>query len=219
MTPEEIDHQKDIEYYASSVDAWFNTSLEHDKSILTLATGGIGLLIALLPNVKLPAAEILVLYTGAIISFLVAIISILVVFRRNKTYIEQILVRKIAENDPVLAKADSIALWAFGFGAAFSAFIGIATVIYSHTSEEKVMAIEPKKSTQSVPLRENFNGATNRQFAHDSFNGVTSLQKSFNGASNLKPQPIASTTAPAPIVSTPVSTSSGTSQNQGGNGK
>ncbi|MGL4603837.1 MAG: hypothetical protein ACRCU9_06810 [Iodobacter sp.] len=131
MTPEEIAHQKEVEYYASSVNAWFNTSLEHDKSILTLAAGGIGLLITLLTTMGLSSAEALVLYVGAITSFLIALISVLVVFRHNRTYIERVLAGNTTGNDPVLAKADSIALWAFGIGVVFTAVIGIATAIHS----------------------------------------------------------------------------------------
>lgn len=219
MTPEELAHQKEIEYYASSVNAWFNTSLEHDKSILTLAAGGIGLLITLLTTIGLSSAEALVLYVGAITSFLVALISVLVVFRHNRTYIEQVLAGKISGNYPLLAKADSIALWAFGVGVVFTAVIGIATAIHSYTSKEKAMSNEPTKTNQSVPLRESFNGATNLQpsMAQDSFNGAVNLQKSFNGASNLQPQPIASTAGP--VASTPAPATSSTSQNQSSKGK
>lgn len=217
MTPDEIAHQKEVEYYASSVNAWFNTSLEHDKSILTLAAGGIGLLITLLTTVGLSSAEALVLYVGAITSFLVALVSVLVVFRRNRTYIEQVLAGKAGANDPMLARADSIALWAFGVGVVFTAVIGIATAIHSYTSKEKSMANETTKPTQTVPLRESFNGATNLQPSMESFNGAVNLQKSFNGASNLQPQPIASTAAPT--ASATPSPPSGTSQNQSGSGK
>jgi hypothetical protein len=219
MTPEEIAHQKEIEYYASSVNAWFNTSLEHDKSILTLAAGGIGLLITLLTTIGLSSAETLVLYICAIVSFLVALVSVLVVFRRNRTYIEQILTGKVLESDPVLAKADSIALLTFGLGVIFTAVIGIATAIHSYSSKEKPVSNEPTKANQTTPIRESFNGATNLRpgMAHDSFNGAASLQKSFNGASNLQPQPIASTTTP--VASTPAPATSGTSQNQSGKGK
>lgn len=204
MTPEEIAHQKEVEYYASSVNAWFNTSLEHDKSILTLAAGGIGLLITLLTTVGLLSAEALVLYVGAITSFLVALVSVLVVFRRNRTYIEEVLAGKARGNDPMLAKADSIALWAFGVGVVFTAVIGIATAIHSYTSKEKTMANEASKPTQTV-------------LAEDSFNNAANLQKSFNGASNLQPQPIASTAAPT--TSATASPPSGTSQNQTSSGK
>ena len=204
MTSEEIAHQKEIQYYASSVNAWFNTSLEHDKSILTLAAGGIGLLITLLTTQGLASAEALVLYVGAITSFLVALISVLVVFRRNRTYIEHVLAGKASENDPVLAKADLIALYAFGVGVFFTAVIGIATAIQTYTSREKVMSNEPKKSNQAVPLSE-------------SFNGVARIQRSFIGSSNLKPQPTSSTAAPAASTATPATPSSG--QNQSGNSK
>lgn len=217
MTPDEIAHQKEVEYYASSVNAWFNTSLEHDKSILALAAGGIGLLITLLTTVGLSSAEALVLYVGAITSFLVALVSVLVVFRSNRTYIEQVLAGKAGANDPMLARADSIALWAFGVGVVFTAVIGIATAFHSYTSKEKSMANEPTKPTQTVPLRESFNGATNLQPAMDSFNGAVNLQKSFNGASNLQPQPIASTVAPTASATT--LPTSDTSQNQSGSGK
>lgn len=206
MTPEEIAHQKEVEYYASSVNAWFNTSLEHDKSILTLAAGGIGLLITLLTTVGLLSAEALVLYVGAITSFLVALVSVLVVFRRNRTYIEQVLAGKAGGNDPMLAKADSIALWAFGVGVVFTAVIGIATAIHSYTSKEKTMANEASKPSQTVLAQESFNNAAN-------------LQKSFNGASNLQPQPIASTAAPTTSASATASPPSDTSQNQTSTGK
>lgn len=207
MTPEEIVHQKEVEYYASSVNAWFNTSLEHDKSVLTLAAGGIGLLLTLLTTVGLSSAESLILYIAAITSFLVALIAVLVVFRHNRTYIEQILTGKTTGNDPVLSKADTVALWAFGLGVVFTAIIGIAAAVHSFTSKDKAMANESSKSNQSVPLRESFNGATNLQPATD-------FTKSFNGAGNLAPQ------APMSPITSPTTTSpssSGTSnstQNQ-----
>jgi hypothetical protein len=38
---------KEVEYYAAQANAWFNTKLEYDKSILVLSAGAIGLLIKL----------------------------------------------------------------------------------------------------------------------------------------------------------------------------
>lgn len=217
MTPEEIKHLKDVEYYASCVNAWYNTSLEHDKSILTLAAGGIGLLITLLTTVGLTSSESLVLYVGAITSFLVALVSVLVVFRHNRPYIEQVLLGNENGNNPVLAKADTIALWAFGVGVFFTAVIGIAAAFHSYSSKEKHMATESTKSSQSNPPNESFKGATNLKPALESFNGAANLQqKSFNGASNLQPQPIANTAASAASTPTPIPPSP--PQNQSGNG-
>jgi hypothetical protein len=42
---------KDLAFYAASVEAWYSTGFERDKSLLTLAGGGIGLLITLLSTV------------------------------------------------------------------------------------------------------------------------------------------------------------------------
>jgi hypothetical protein len=39
--------QKEVEYYAAQVNAWLNTKFEHDKSLLTLSAGGLGLLISI----------------------------------------------------------------------------------------------------------------------------------------------------------------------------
>ncbi|MGZ9273929.1 MAG: hypothetical protein ACXW34_04220 [Nitrospira sp.] len=161
MTQEDIDNQKRIEHYAASVNAWFNSSLEHDKSILTLSAGGIGLLFTLLTTVGLQFAEALVLYISAIASFVVALISILTVFRRNQTYLAEILLKKRTDNDPVLTRLDVTAKYAFGAGVLFTAIIGISAAIHSYTLRENVMTNETKKSTDAVPLRESFNGATN----------------------------------------------------------
>jgi len=210
MTPEEIENQKRIEYYAASVNAWFNTSLEHDKSLLALSAGGIGLLLTLLTTVGLSSAEALVLYIGAIVSFVVALVTILVVFRRNRTHIEDILSGKSTSNDPLLTKLDATALWAFGIGVLFTAIIGLAAAIHSYSTKEKTMANETTKKTETVPLRESFNGASNLQPSTD-------FTKSFNGASNLQPQPAASTTAPAASSPAPAATApSSSSQKQGG---
>lgn len=206
MTPEEIENQKRVEYYAASVNAWFNTSLEHDKNLLTLSAGGIGLLLTLLTTVGLSSAEALVLYIGAIISFVVALVAILVVFRRNRTHIEDILSGKSTSNDPLLTKLDTTALWAFGIGVSFTAIIGLSAAIHSYSTKEKIMANETTKQTGTVPLRESFNGASNLQPSTD-------FTKSFNGAGNLQPQPAASTTAPA--ASSPAPAPSGSSQKQG----
>lgn len=206
MTQNEIDEQKKIEFYAASVTAWYESSLEHDKSLLTLSAGGIGLLITLLTTVGLGTAEALVLYVGAIISFVISLVSVLFVFRGNQKHIEDILSGKNQGADPVLSRLDGTAIWSFGIGVIFTAVIGISAAIHSFTSKEKSMANETTKTTESVPLRESFNGVANLQTGTD-------IGKSFNGAGNLLPQQTPQTTTPS---STPED--NGNSQNQSGSG-
>jgi hypothetical protein len=211
MTPQEIEDLKKIEYYSAAVTAWFNTALEHDKSILTLAAGGIALLITLLTTLGLSTAEALVLYIFAIGCFVVALVSVLIVFRDNKIYIENILTGKEAGTDPFLAKVDGIAIWSFGLGVVLTAVIGISAAINSFTSKEKTMATESNKATQSSSINESFNGAARIQPTGD-------FTKSFNGAANLQPHPTAiapaaSSTAvgptPTPKTTTPTQSSNG----------
>jgi len=69
MTSATPDEQKDVAFYSAAVTAWFATALELDKSILTLAAGGVGLHVTLLTTVGVRSAEGLVLYISALASF------------------------------------------------------------------------------------------------------------------------------------------------------
>ena len=199
MTPEEVEHQKSIEFYAAGVNAWYNTSLEHDKSVFALSAGGIGLLITLLTTIGLTSSLLLHLYITAILCFLVSLCSVLVIFRRNRTHIEQVLVAKGVTSDSFLKNLDLVAMLAFGAGAVLTAAIGISAAVSSFESKAKAMAIENKVQS-SVRAR-----------TGDSFNGVTNLQptteftKSFNGVGKLQPQAVASSPASAPAPVTPAS--------------
>jgi hypothetical protein len=210
MTPEEIDDQKRVEYYAASINAWFNTSLEHDKSLFTLSAGGIGLLITLLTTVGPSSAEALVLYIGAILSFVISLIAVLAVFKRNRTHIEEILSGKGVTTDPLLTKLDSTALFAFGIGVLFTAIIGISAAVNSYSTKEKSMSNENTNKTQQVQIKESFSGATNLQPA-------TEVTKSFNGASGLQPPQTANTNSSS--TQTTSTTTSQATTTQGGDKK
>ncbi len=74
MAAEDINEKKEVAFYTAGVTAWYNTSLEHDKSLFTLSAGGIGLLITLIRTVGVPSAETLILYIAAMISFLICLV-------------------------------------------------------------------------------------------------------------------------------------------------
>ncbi|MEQ1485683.1 hypothetical protein [Methyloglobulus sp.] len=197
MTQEEIDEQERIEYYAASVTAWFNSSLEYSKSILTLSAGGIGILITLITTFGLDSAEALVLHCFAIICFLIALISTLIVFQQNKTYIEEIQSGKNTSNDPVLSILDVIVLWAFGLGVVFTAIIGISTAIHSYTTKEKIMANETRSKVGTM----------------DSFNRAAALQPATR-ATNSQPQTDSSSTGASTTTSSSTKTGNTNTQNQ-----
>ena len=87
----DLKDKKEVEFYAANVEAWFNTRIEHDKSLLTLSAGGIGLLITLLTTVGASSIQILLLYGFAILFFLVCIISVLIIFKRNSDHLVNVV--------------------------------------------------------------------------------------------------------------------------------
>lgn len=176
MSPEELQQAKAVEYYASGVNAWYNTTLEHDKAIFALSAGGIGLLITLLTTIGVTSAAALVLYITAIVCFVVSLVSVLVIFKRNRTHIEQVFSSSGPSNDTSLFVLDWVAVVAFGVGALLSAIVGISAAIESYnTRKEREMAIE-KKVESTVDLG----------------------RKSFNGVGRLRPEPIAPSPELAP---------------------
>lgn len=107
---------KSVEYYAAGVNAWFNTSLEFDKSMFTLSGGGIALLVSLIEKVK--TLPILLLFIAAIVCFIVTTGLLLAVFQKNKPY-----AMRLAQNE----HADSSLLDALDFAAKI--FFGLAVML------------------------------------------------------------------------------------------
>ena len=208
MAAEDINEKKEVAFYTAGITAWYNTSLEHDKSLFTLSAGGIGLLMTLIRTVGVLSAETLILYIAAMISFLICLVSVLVIFKKNRSHIEQVFQGK-QEADHSLTILDNVAILSFGIAVLFSAVIGISSAISSYTTKVKQMANENNKQ------------ACDRMFVGDSVNGISNLapsnllKKSFNGIGTLQPQPLANqTTQSASTTTTPSQTP--TSNQKGG---
>lgn len=182
---QEKETQKQVEFFAASVNAWYNTSLEHDKSVLVLSSGGIGLLLTLLKVSNISHnITLLFLYIGAITGFIVALISVLAIFKRNRTHINRMFSDDPVTDDKMLRILDKAALFAFGIGALSTAIIGIYSAVGLYSTKGRDMTKETSSTTMA---NESFNGACNLQ-KH------VELKKSFNGANSLNPQPVVTTT-------------------------
>lgn len=211
MTTPSLDDQKAVAYYSAAVTAWFSTSIEYDKSLLTLSAAGIGLHLTLVTTIGLSSPEALVLYIGAILSFTAALLAVLRVLRFNQTHIEDIVTSRVVDKDPALARLDLFAILSFGAGVVLTAVVAIGAAIHSYTDREKSMT-EKQQNQQVVPLQESVNGAAKLQppVGHGkSFNGAASLQH----ATQQPSQPVASqaqSTAAPPQAQTTMQPSSGT---------
>ncbi len=173
--------EKEVEFYAATVGAWLNTKFELDKSLLTLSTGAIGLLVTLLTTIGATSVEGLVLYFVALLSFLVCVVSILLVFKRNAKHLEGI-VTETQTSDPLLKSLDTSAAISFVFGVLLTLIIGGTTAINQFIEKEIKMTKEVNKTIHNVAVGDSINGL-------EAFRPAGKEKASVEGIINMKPQP------------------------------
>lgn len=89
-TEKELFIGKSISFYETFLNSWIQNRMEVDKSILTLSSLAIGLLVTFLSNSNNEMGFNIIefiLWIFSIISFVMAIITILVIFYQNSDYI------------------------------------------------------------------------------------------------------------------------------------
>lgn len=102
---------KESAFYAVTLAAWYNTLLEHDKSLLILSAGGIALLIFSLLFISIDSFLILLLYNAAILSFMICISAVLGILKRNAYSLADIIQKNPANRS--LKFLDTIASVSF----------------------------------------------------------------------------------------------------------
>jgi hypothetical protein len=163
--------EKEIAFYSSLVQAWIDTRMELDRTLVTLSAGGIGLLATLLTTVGVVRRWHLWFYALSALGFLIALIVELVIFKKNAAIIEEIIGgggRKTG-----LKHLDGVGLVSFGVGAAALLLIGVFTAT---TPKEGFFVTKKGETTRPVQP----------PAAGDSF------KKSLDGIQNLMPKPPAS---------------------------
>ena len=83
----DLEQEKEVAFYAASLDAFYTTALEYDKGLFALAAGGLGLLVTLLTTVGIVSLYELVAYFIGIGAFTFALAVVLWILRFNKTHI------------------------------------------------------------------------------------------------------------------------------------
>lgn len=190
--------EKEISYFSAIVSAYIESSMEKDRSLLTLSAGGIGLLITLLTTIGAPSLFIIVLYSVASLSFGSVIVLILYVFSRNRS-----LLIKLAKNQNVstdeesLGKLDKSIYALFVLGVLVSFIFGILTSL-NQLTKEKTMSEKEEVKIYSLEGLSQMNP------------NPDTLEKSLQGLSELKP------TSNEASTQNPNSTPSNTQENNGG---
>jgi hypothetical protein len=143
---------REIEYYGAVVNAWINTRMERDKSILTLSAGALGLLVTLITTVGASGPVEALFYLLAFLSFGASCWTAVMIFGRNADYLER-LGKGEDCTDPRLAKLDRILKAGFFTGVVSAALLG-GTSYLSHRSGGTSDMTEKKGSSQTgAPLK------------------------------------------------------------------
>ena len=158
------DDYKEVESYAAAQNAWYNTQIEYDKSILTLATAGLGFIIVLLNTFGVSSTEGLVLNLLAILSFVVSMATVLIIFKKNGEYLRKNLfpqeqLSEYSSHDRFLSVLDTTAAISFALGVVFSTALAVSVALNSYNQSKGEIMVEKNQQSENANLRESFNQA------------------------------------------------------------
>ncbi|HDT5889082.1 hypothetical protein [Aeromonas dhakensis] len=163
-----INASKYIEYYSQAYASFYNTTLEKDKSILTLSVAGLGFLITFANlNVKLGCVTYAAFILAAL-AYLYSIYNIITILGENAKYIIEITTDsgKEVEVETQLKKYDKRAINSFYIGIILSLVLGIVTSFQSQLKKENVVAEEKKENVDFKNL----------QVSVESYGGISALK-------------------------------------------
>lgn len=183
----DLNHSKEVEFYSQSVAGWLNSALERDKSLLTLSSAGIGVLVSMMQT-AIDSVCSLLLYVTAVIAFMISLISVLMIFTRNKKHILDVLNGQ-PDGDDFLNILDSTANFSFFIAMLLSAMLGISSAVTTYLDKGNTMANEnPNKSTQLLMANDSVNGLGNVKPCTESYNHFGDLRKSYDSVAKLQAQ-------------------------------
>ncbi len=151
ISPNDEARLTNVEYKSQAYASFYTTSMEKDKTLLTLSVGGIGFLVTLLNLAKSLNLGHIGLFFIASFAFVVSIHTILTIFGENKAYIIA-----ISQEQPLdylekrLTELDKRAVSAFYIGLALTICLGVATSWTLINKGELSMTDNNEKITQTV---------------------------------------------------------------------
>ncbi|MCG9540851.1 hypothetical protein L1D25_16785 [Vibrio parahaemolyticus] len=187
LPEKQVQQLENIEFKSQSYASFYNTTLEKDKSILTLSVAGIGFLLTLLQLVKNINYFEFACFFVAVVSYLVAIYCVITIFERNSTFIIDLVNgRDVSIKQYQLGILDKVAIRSFFLAIVMTVLLGALTSQSIFTIGENAVS-DNKQQTQSVLGLESFAQANQ---LHTGSQGTSSLQiNSFQGASALQGAP------------------------------
>lgn len=141
--------QKDVAFYSAVVEAWVATRMEKDRTLLTLASAGIGLLATLLTTVGPGSLTELVLYGAAGTAFTVSVVAAVSIFGRNSDHLEAVVQERKRGNDPKLQRLDRLLFVSFLLGVILTGAIAMSSG-YARIRKERSMSQGDRETTKGT---------------------------------------------------------------------
>jgi len=169
--------ERENAYYAALVQAWVGTRMEKDKSLLTLATAGVGFCVTVLTTIGASNFFEIILYALAIICFLISIISSIKVFDLNADLVKQeieVVCKGASEpsENKWLTISDKIMFRTFISGVVLLIIIGLISGYNK---------MQGASENMNKPKNESNNSNTNMK------GGLEIFKRSLAGISGLRP--------------------------------
>lgn len=172
LSDKEVEQLSGIEFQSQSYASFYNTTLEKDKSILTLSVAGIGFLLTLLQFTKSISYYELAFFLIAAISYLVAIYCIISIFGKNSTFIiELVNKRDVSVKQYQLELLDKTAIRSFYLAIVMTVLLGASSSQSMFTIGEVAMS-DNKQQTKELSI----SSCLQASELHKSFQGASALQ-------------------------------------------
>ena len=174
---------KNIAHYSVLLSAWIQTKMERDKTLVTLSSGAIGLLITILTTAGVENCWMIFLFIISIFAFITTIWSSLEIYQLNSKHLEDAL-RGSSETSTELEKYDKLSVRAFVIGTIAAMLIGAFSAYINLTKKEnKNMANQDKNTSKVIAVNDSFKGI-------GQFNPEAVSQRSVDGVTNFSPQAV-----------------------------
>lgn len=130
ISDEDIKRLSYIEFQSQSYASFYSTTMEKDKSILTLSVAGIGFLVTVLNISKAINYIHYTLFVVAAALFLVSIYCVLTIFEKNADFIIDLTQKRdVTLKEYKLKRLDLWAIRSFYLAILLSTLLGISTTI------------------------------------------------------------------------------------------
>lgn len=173
------DEQKDLALYTAQVNAWIESKMLHDRTLIQLSAAGIGLLVTILTAFGVETCLQFILYFVAFGLFLITILICMAILRQNAEHIQGVI-QSGKTKGQLLDILDKSAITCFTLALIASFAIGVVAADTRMTDKGvQSMAKDKQRPVQMVEPTDN----------SDKF--------SINKIENLKPQTKDSAETPA----------------------